>query len=225
MATSRGVRKYALEPVREQGAGAVNDDHRGRLAGCSGLLTTPARTPAKPRSGACRTGQDRAADPPAEPRSPGSNQAELFFSVGRRDAAVLTLGEGREGAIGLPGQLFASGAKNKPRSAQPLDRGAPPRRTAMRSSVERKALTPNDSASLDGLGPRLLSIGEHHRQIARPVEWTVTRQDLDASSPASPTSSSRPDNQSFWTRPFSLGSGAATPGHRCEYQPWLKRGG
>ncbi len=95
----------------------------------------------------------------------------------------------------------------------------------MRSSVERKALTPNDSASLDGLGPRLLSIGEHYRQIARPVEWTVTRQDLDASSPASPTSSSRPDNQSFWTRPFSLWSGAATPGHRCEYQPWLKRGG
>jgi hypothetical protein len=30
------------------------------------------------------------------------------------------------------------------------------------------------------LAVRLLSFGEHYRQIARPFEWTFSRQDLDA---------------------------------------------
>jgi hypothetical protein len=47
------------------------------------------------------------------------------------------------------------------------------------SIVQRKALTPNDFASLDQLRDRLLSFGEHYRQIARPFEWTFTRQDLN----------------------------------------------
>ena len=47
------------------------------------------------------------------------------------------------------------------------------------SIVQRKALTPNDFASLDDLGERLLTFGEHYRQVARPFEWTFTRQDLD----------------------------------------------
>jgi len=47
------------------------------------------------------------------------------------------------------------------------------------SIVQRKALTPNDFASLDELGERLLAFGRHYRQIARPFEWTFTRQDLD----------------------------------------------
>ena len=47
------------------------------------------------------------------------------------------------------------------------------------SIVQRKALTPNDFASLDDLGTRLLAFGEHYRQIARPFEWTFTRHDLD----------------------------------------------
>lgn len=47
------------------------------------------------------------------------------------------------------------------------------------SIVQRKALTPNDFASLDDLGKRLLAFGEHYRQIARPFEWTFTRHDLD----------------------------------------------
>jgi hypothetical protein len=47
------------------------------------------------------------------------------------------------------------------------------------SIVQRKALTPNDFASLDDLGERLLAFGEHYRQIARPFEWTFTRHDLD----------------------------------------------
>src|SRR3954447_26395924 len=47
------------------------------------------------------------------------------------------------------------------------------------SIVQRKALTPNDFVSLDELGERLLSFGEHYRQLARPFEWTFTRQDLD----------------------------------------------
>ena len=45
--------------------------------------------------------------------------------------------------------------------------------------MQRKALTPNDFASLDDLAQRLLSFGEHYRTIARPFEWTFTRQDLN----------------------------------------------
>ena len=47
------------------------------------------------------------------------------------------------------------------------------------SIVQRKALTPNDFASLDELGTRLLAFGEHYRTVARPFEWTFTRHDLD----------------------------------------------
>jgi hypothetical protein len=47
------------------------------------------------------------------------------------------------------------------------------------SIVQRKALTPNDFGSLDELTQRLLTFGEHYRQIARPFEWTFTRHDLD----------------------------------------------
>jgi hypothetical protein len=32
----------------------------------------------------------------------------------------------------------------------------------------------------DALGQRLLAFGEHYRQIARPFQWTFTRQDLNA---------------------------------------------
>jgi hypothetical protein len=47
------------------------------------------------------------------------------------------------------------------------------------SIVQRKALTPNDFASLDDLAQRLLTFGEYYRHIARPFEWTFTRQDLN----------------------------------------------
>jgi DDE superfamily endonuclease len=47
------------------------------------------------------------------------------------------------------------------------------------SIAQRKALTPNDLGSLDELADRLLTFGEHYRQIARPFEWTFTREDLD----------------------------------------------
>ena len=47
------------------------------------------------------------------------------------------------------------------------------------SIVQRKALTPNDFADLDALSDRLLAFGDYYRQIARPFEWTFTRQDLD----------------------------------------------
>jgi hypothetical protein len=47
------------------------------------------------------------------------------------------------------------------------------------SIVQRKALTPNDVASLDDLAQRLLTFGEYYRHIARPFEWTFTRQDLN----------------------------------------------
>jgi hypothetical protein len=48
------------------------------------------------------------------------------------------------------------------------------------SILQRKALTPNDLPTLDALAERLLSFGEHYRQIARPFEWTFTRHDLNA---------------------------------------------
>ncbi len=47
------------------------------------------------------------------------------------------------------------------------------------SILQRKALTPNDLPTLDRLAERLLAFGEHYRQIARPFDWTFTRQDLD----------------------------------------------
>jgi DDE superfamily endonuclease len=47
------------------------------------------------------------------------------------------------------------------------------------SIVQRKALTPNDFATLDALSERLLRFGDHYRQIARPFEWTFTGADLN----------------------------------------------
>jgi hypothetical protein len=47
------------------------------------------------------------------------------------------------------------------------------------SIVQRKALTPNDFPNLETLTKRLLNFAQHYRQIARPFEWTLTRQDLD----------------------------------------------
>jgi transposase len=47
------------------------------------------------------------------------------------------------------------------------------------SIVQRKALTPNDFDSLEQLAARLLTFGEHYRQIATSFEWTFTRHHLD----------------------------------------------
>jgi hypothetical protein len=47
------------------------------------------------------------------------------------------------------------------------------------SIVQRKALTPNDLATLPELARRLLNFGQHYRDIARPFEWTFTREKLD----------------------------------------------
>lgn len=47
------------------------------------------------------------------------------------------------------------------------------------SIVQRKALTPNDLPTFAALRDRLLGFAERYRQIARPFEWTFTRQDLD----------------------------------------------
>jgi hypothetical protein len=48
------------------------------------------------------------------------------------------------------------------------------------SIVQRKALTPNDFGSLAELATRLRAFGEHYRSVARPLQWTFTRADLDA---------------------------------------------
>jgi hypothetical protein len=47
------------------------------------------------------------------------------------------------------------------------------------SIVQRKALTPNDFATLPQLARHLMDFGQHYRNIARPFDWTFTRQDLD----------------------------------------------
>lgn len=47
------------------------------------------------------------------------------------------------------------------------------------SIVQRKALTPNDFDTLDALAERLLRFADHYRHIARPFQWTFTRDDLD----------------------------------------------
>lgn len=46
------------------------------------------------------------------------------------------------------------------------------------SILQRKALTPNDLPTLGALAERLLGFGQHYRQVARPFQWTLTRQDL-----------------------------------------------
>jgi hypothetical protein len=47
------------------------------------------------------------------------------------------------------------------------------------SIVQRKVLTPNDSADLDTLERQLLAFGRRYEQIATPFEWKFTRTDLD----------------------------------------------
>ncbi len=46
------------------------------------------------------------------------------------------------------------------------------------SIVQRKALTPNDFPNLQALTDRLTTFAEHYRTIARPFDWTFTRNDL-----------------------------------------------
>ena len=47
------------------------------------------------------------------------------------------------------------------------------------SIVQRKALTPNDFATLPQLARHLMDFGQHYRSIARPFQWTFTRAKLD----------------------------------------------
>ncbi len=47
------------------------------------------------------------------------------------------------------------------------------------SIVARKALTPNDFATLPELARHLMDFGQHYRNIARPFQWTFTRAKLD----------------------------------------------
>jgi hypothetical protein len=46
------------------------------------------------------------------------------------------------------------------------------------SIVQRKVLTPNDSASLDEVADRLLAFQGRYQALARPFEWKFTRDDL-----------------------------------------------
>jgi len=46
------------------------------------------------------------------------------------------------------------------------------------SIVQRKALTPNDFATLADVEHRLLAFQRHYETLARPFEWTFTRHDL-----------------------------------------------
>jgi len=46
------------------------------------------------------------------------------------------------------------------------------------SIVQRKALTPNDFATPPELARHLMDFGQHYRNIARPFQWTFTREKL-----------------------------------------------
>jgi DDE superfamily endonuclease len=46
------------------------------------------------------------------------------------------------------------------------------------SIVQRKALTPNDFATLADVEHRLLAFQRHYESLAQPFEWTFTRRDL-----------------------------------------------
>jgi hypothetical protein len=48
------------------------------------------------------------------------------------------------------------------------------------SIVQRKALTPNDFASLPELARHLMDFAQHYRTLARPFQWTFTRAKLDS---------------------------------------------
>jgi hypothetical protein len=47
------------------------------------------------------------------------------------------------------------------------------------SIVQRKALTPNDYATLPELAGHLMDFGQHYRTLARAFQWTLTRTKLD----------------------------------------------
>lgn len=47
------------------------------------------------------------------------------------------------------------------------------------SIVQRKALTPNDFSGLTDVEDRLLRFQDYYQRIAKPFEWTFTRDDLD----------------------------------------------
>jgi len=47
------------------------------------------------------------------------------------------------------------------------------------SVLHRKALTPNDFASLEELQERLLGFQRYYEQIATPFAWKFTRRDFD----------------------------------------------
>jgi hypothetical protein len=46
------------------------------------------------------------------------------------------------------------------------------------SVLQRKALTPNDFSTMDGLAERILRFERYFEMIARPFEWKFTRKDL-----------------------------------------------
>ena len=45
--------------------------------------------------------------------------------------------------------------------------------------MQRKALTPNDYATLPELARHLMDFAQHYRTLARPFEWTFTRAKLN----------------------------------------------
>jgi hypothetical protein len=47
------------------------------------------------------------------------------------------------------------------------------------SIVQRKAMTPNDFATLPQLARHLMDFAQHYRTLARPFQWTFTRAKLD----------------------------------------------
>jgi len=76
----------------------------------------------------------------------------------------------------LPNAAHVAGTQDPPNVPQ-RDQGV---EGELVSIVQRKALTPNDFATLPELARYLMDFGQHYRTIARPFEWTFTRAKLDS---------------------------------------------
>ena len=73
-----------------------------------------------------------------------------------------------------------SGAEGGGEQTTARNRGMAARLRPYFSILQRKAMTPNDFATLPQLARHLMDFGQHYRTIAQAFDWTFTRAKLDA---------------------------------------------
>ncbi len=72
-----------------------------------------------------------------------------------------------------------SGAEGGGEQTTARKRGTAARLRPYFSIVQRKAMTPNDFATLPELARHLMDFAQHYCTLARPFQWTFTRAKLD----------------------------------------------